>query len=76
MKRVTSVALLLLALSVGAVQAQESPSAAPHVSWFAALADLVEAIFGANPGPTPPPNTTNVDNDCGAYIDPTGGCRG
>ena len=78
MKKVAWVALLLLALSAGAVRAQ-APGAAPHASWFAnswaALVDLVEAILGANPAPTPPPNTTTSDTDCGSFIDPTGGCR-
>ncbi len=76
MKKVAWVALLLLVLSVGAVQAQQAPDATPHASWFAALADFVEAIFGANQGPTPQPNATGLDNDCGAGIDPTGSCRG
>jgi len=78
MKKITCVALVLLALSSGAVQAQELPSH-HDVSWAAhfweALADLVEAIFTADPKPTPPPSST-VDSDCGSFIDPTGGCRG
>ncbi len=81
MKRIALAALLLLALSAGAGRAQESPVAHLGGSWSAnvwvTLVDLVEAIFGANPGPPPPPpNTTTSDNDCGSYIDPTGGCRG
>ena len=79
MKKVALAILLLLALSSGAAQAQES-SAAHSGSWLAnsweALADLVEVIFGADPTPTPPPSSI-IDNDCGAAIDPTGGgCRG
>lgn len=34
---------------------------------------LWEAIFGV--APTPPPHTSTVDSDCGASMDPTGGCR-
>ena len=59
-------------------QPQESPRADLHASWpatfWAALAYLVEAIFAADQKPTPPPATTGAD--CGAGIDPTGGCRG
>lgn len=77
MKKVALAALLMLALSTSAAQAQGSPAAqsgAWLASYWEALADLVEVIFGADPKPTPPPTTT-IDNDCGAGIDPTGGCR-
>lgn len=78
MKKIALAALLLLALSSGAVQAQESPAAHLDVSWSAnfweALADLVEAIFAADQKPTPPPDI--MGGDCGAGMDPTGGCRG
>lgn len=80
MRRIAWAALLLLALSTGAAQAQESPAAHRDFSWLAsgweALADLVEAIFASGPKPTPPPETTTADGDCGSYIDPTGGCGG
>ena len=49
MKRIVWAALLLLALSAGAVRAQESPAAHLGGSWsasvWAALVDLVTAIF-------------------------------
>lgn len=80
MRRIAWAALLLLALSTGAAQAQESPAARLDFSWLAsgweALADLVEVIFASGPKPTPPPETTNADGDCGAGMDPTGGCGG
>lgn len=75
MRKVAWVALLLLVLSTGAVHAQGSPAASPHASWLAALSDLWEAIVGATPKLPPPPGTTILDGDCGAAMDPTGGCR-
>jgi hypothetical protein len=78
MRRIAWAALLLLALSTGAIQAQESPAARHESSWAAnvwtALADLMSAIFASAPEPQSPPNI--MGGDCGAYIDPTGGCRG
>ena len=78
MKRIAWAALLLLALSTGAVQAQESPAARHEASWSAnlwsALADLVSAIFAPDQEPPSPPDITG--GDCGAGMDPTGGCRG
>jgi len=78
MKKVTWVALLLLALSAGAVQAQESPGAHLGGSWsanvWATLVDLMTAIFAPDPAPTSPPAI--MGGDCGAGMDPTGGCRG
>lgn len=80
MKKVVFVTLLLLAFSTGAIQAEESPAAHLGGSWLAncweALADLVEAVFAGSPKPTPPPETTTADGDCGAAMDPTGGCGG
>jgi hypothetical protein len=80
MRRIVWAALLLLALSTGAAQAQESPAARLDLSWLAsgweALADLVEVIFAADQEPPSPSDPTNVDRDCGAAMDPTGGCRG
>jgi hypothetical protein len=73
MRKVAWVALLLLALSTGSVHAQGSPASSPHASWLAALTDLWEAIFGATPTTNPQPS---ILGDCGAGIDPTGGCRG
>lgn len=77
MKKVACTALLLLALSAGAVQAQESSAARLDVSWltnsWVALVDLVQATF-VGQTPATPPNTITLDNDCGAAIDPTGGC--
>jgi hypothetical protein len=78
MKRIALAALLLLALSAGAVRAQESPAAHHDVSWsgnvWAALVDLVTAIFAPDQEPTSPPAI--MGGDCGAGMDPTGGCRG
>jgi hypothetical protein len=80
MRRIGWPALLLLALSTGAAQAQEAPAAHFGFSWLAggweALADLVEVIFAGDQELPAPPEATNVDGDCGAGIDPTGGCRG
>lgn len=77
MRRIAWAALLLLALTTGAVQAQESRAAHPDVSWsanfWATLAELVQAIFAPDQEPTSPPSI--MAGDCGAYIDPTGGCR-
>jgi hypothetical protein len=45
-----------------------------NVVWAAlVLLALWEAIAGTTP--TPPPHTATLDSDCGAGIDPTGGCR-
>lgn len=80
MRRIVWAALLLFALSTGAAQAQESPAARLDLSWLAggweALADLMEVIFAGDQELPPPPESTNVDGDCGAGIDPTGGCGG
>lgn len=80
MRRIVWAALLLLTLSAGAAQAQESPATRLNLSWLAsgweALADLVEVMFAADQEPPSPPDPTNMDSDCGAGIDPTGGCRG
>ncbi|HKH45542.1 MAG TPA: hypothetical protein VKM72_12835 [Thermoanaerobaculia bacterium] len=77
MKKVACAILLLLALSSGAVQAQESRAAHLDVSWsaafWAALGDLVTAIFAPDQEPTSPPDV--MSGDCGAAMDPTGGCR-
>jgi len=79
MKRFACAALLLLALSSGTAQAQESPAAHRGSSWsvsaWTALVELVGAIFGGNQGSHLAPRTTTLDNDCGSFIDPTGGCR-
>jgi hypothetical protein len=79
MRRIAWAALLLLALTTGAVQAQESRAAHPDVSWsanfWATLADLAQAIFAPDQKPASSPSTTTLDSDCGAGMDPTGGCR-
>jgi hypothetical protein len=78
MRRIALAALLLLALSSGVVQAQESRAAHHDVSWsanfWATLADLVQAIFAPDQEPTSPPKTPTLDRECGSFIDPTGGC--
>lgn len=80
MRRIVGAAFVLLALSTGVAQAQEAPAARLGFSWLAggweALADLVEFIFAGDQELPAPPESTNVDGDCGAGIDPTGGCRG
>jgi hypothetical protein len=79
MRRIALAALLLLALSSSAVQAQESRAAHLGASWLTncweALVGLVEVIVVADQKPASPPSTTTLDNDCGAGMDPTGGCR-
>jgi len=79
MRRIAWAALLLLALSSGAVQAQEAPAAHLGASWvtncWEALVGLVEVILVADQKPVSPPSTTTLDSDCGAGMDPTGGCR-
>ena len=78
MRRIAWAALLLLALSTGAALAQESPAARHEASWatnvWSALADLMTAIFAPDQEPQSPPNI--MGGDCGAAMDPTGGCRG
>jgi hypothetical protein len=78
MRRIAWTALLLLALSTGGALAQESPAARHDVSWAASLweafAHLVEALFTADQ--VPPPPSDIMGGDCGAAMDPTGGCRG
>ena len=78
MRRIAWVALLLLALSTGAALAQETPAARHEASGAAnvwnALTNLMSAIFAPAPEPTPPPSI--MGGDCGAAMDPTGGCRG
>jgi hypothetical protein len=78
MRRIAWAALLLLTLSSGAVQAQEPPAAHHEASWsanaWATLIDLVTAILAPDQEPTSPPAI--MGGDCGAGIDPTGGCRG
>lgn len=80
MKKVSLAALLVLALSAGAAQAQESPATRLDASWlahyWAALAQFVETIFPAEDKPAPPPASTGAETQCGAAIDPTGGCKG
>lgn len=80
MKKVSLAALLVLTLSAGAAQAQESPATRLDTSWLAnyweALTNFVETIFPAEDNPAPPPTSTGADTDCGAGIDPTGGCKG
>jgi hypothetical protein len=78
MRRIAWATLLLLALSTGAAQAQESPAARHEASrvanFWAALADVVSAIFVPDQEPSSPPDI--MGGDCGAGMDPTGGCRG
>ena len=78
MRRIAWAALLLLALSTGAALAQESPAARHEASWganfWSALVDLVSAIIAPDPEPSSPPAI--MGGDCGAAMDPTGGCRG
>lgn len=79
MKKVAWAIFLLLALSSGAAQAQKSRAAHHDVSWsanfWAALGDLMTAIFAFEKEPTSPPADI-MGRDCGVFIDPTGGCRG
>lgn len=79
MKKISLAALLVLALSAGAAQAQESPATRLNISWLAnyweALAQFVEIILPAEDQPAPPPASTGAETQCGAAIDPTGGCR-
>lgn len=78
MKRFAGTALLLLALGAGALRAQEGPAAHRDVSWssnaWAALVELVTAILVPDQEPISPPAI--MGGDCGAGMDPTGGCRG
>lgn len=80
MKKVTLAALFVLVLSAGTAQAQESPAtrlgASLLANYWEALAQFVETIFPAEDKPAPPPASTGADTDCGAAIDPTGGCKG
>lgn len=80
MKKVSLAALLMLALSTGTAQAQESTAARLGASWLAhyweALAQFVETILPAEDQPAPPPASTGAETQCGAAIDPTGGCKG